>query len=238
MAGKEGGEEDDYMGDLSLFVPQEVSTSSSKKVVRSFFSLLRRFRSPELWLLNLEVESAQGVSWQEQRKIDRERKQREEDERTLAGLEASIPSTNVGFKMLQQMGYNPGSALGKDGSGRSQPVGMEIRRSRAGIGALSPEEDLLQDFGSRQKTHWRSRRVVWDYQKAEAALAQLGNHEVLEPEATSDDEPKKEEEEEEDITEEDLQNLLMKLRSEHHYCLYCGCKYESAEALETHCRGE
>lgn len=99
-------------------------------------------------------------------------------------------------------------------------MGLEIRRSRAGIGALSPweekarkerdlsemkrrrEEDLLQDFGSRQKTHWRSRRIVWDYQKAEAALAQLENREVLEPEATSDDDQKKEEEEEEDITEE------------------------------------
>ena len=26
---------------------------------------------------------------------------------------------------------------------------------------------------------------------------------------------------------QDLENLLMKLRNEHHYCLYCGCKASS-----------
>ncbi|XP_078438673.1 uncharacterized protein LOC144709127 [Wolffia australiana] len=227
------------MGDLSRFVAPEVSSSSSSSSSKKASGGDHR----------VKPQRPKGVSWQEQRKIDRERKQREDDERTLAALETSIPSSNVGYKLLERMGY-------KAGLGRAQPVGLEIRRSRAGIGALTPQEEkiriereflerkrrreegLLQDFGSRQKTLWRSRRVVWDYQKAEAALAQLENREVLEPELDGEEEQKKEdEEEEESVTEEDLLNLLTKLRNEHHYCLYCGCKYESADALETSCPG-
>ena len=81
------------------------------------------------------------VNWQEQRKIERERKQREEDEKTLANIEAPIPQSNIGFKLLKQMGYTPGTALGKEGSGRAEPVKVDIRRSRAGIGREDPSKE-------------------------------------------------------------------------------------------------
>lgn len=116
------------------------------------------------------------------------------------------------------MGYTPGSALGKDGSGRAEPVGLQIRRSRAGIGVEEDavrkeraaeetkrkrEEEMVAEFGSRQKTHWRSRRIVGDYRKAEAALAQLEKREVVEtPKDDAEEEKLDEEEEEEVITEE------------------------------------
>ncbi|RYR74489.1 hypothetical protein Ahy_A02g009225 isoform B [Arachis hypogaea] len=134
------------------------------------------------------------LSWQERRKLERDRKQKEEDEQTLAKVEAPIPQSNIGFKLLKQMGYTSGAALGKEGLGRAEPVGIEIRRSRAGIGLDDPhkekrkkeeiiaerkrrkEEDLMQDFGLRQK-------------------------EIIEPEKNEDDE-EEEDEEEEEITEE------------------------------------
>lgn len=126
------------------------------------------------------------------------------------------------------MGYTPGSALGREGSGRAEPLGLEIRRSRAGIGREDPEKEkrkieaakaemkrkideveaeirrgnekaLMEDFGSRQKSQWRSRRVVVNFEKARAALDQLENREVVVPKKSEDDE---EEVEEEEITEE------------------------------------
>ena len=119
------------------------------------------------------------------------------------------------------MGYTPGSALGKEGSGRSEPVGLEIRRSRAGIGKEDPrkekrkreemkaektrrnEEALMEEFGSRQKTQWRSRRVVVNFEKAKAALDQLENKEIVLPKKNeNEDEEEDEDEEEEEITEE------------------------------------
>ena len=160
------------------------------------------------------------LSWQERRKLERERKQQEEDEQTLARVEAPIPQSNIGFKLLKQMGYTPGSALGKGCSGRAEPVGLDIRRSRAGIGLDDPhkekrkkeeikgekkrrkEEDLMAEFGSRQKSQWRSRRVIGNFKKAKAALDQLENREVVEPQKNDDEGGENNEEDEEEITEE------------------------------------
>ncbi|XP_072974076.1 uncharacterized protein [Typha angustifolia] len=253
MAGRDVGEEDDdYMGDLSLFLPSELSSSSSSSKKKSIS------KEQPLPYPSKPKRRPKGFNWQEQRRLDRERMQREEDDRTIARLEAPIPDSNVGFKLLRQMGYDPGSALGKAGTGRSEPVGLEIRRSRAGIGAESArdkavreerdteerkrrrEEEMMAEFGSWRRTQWRSRRVFGDYKKAEAALAQLENREVVEPAEDDGDEKEKkegEEDEEEVITEEDLHDILMKLRDQHCYCLYCGCQYESAEALAVDCPG-
>ncbi|PQM39861.1 G patch domain-containing protein 11 [Prunus yedoensis var. nudiflora] len=97
----------------------------------------------------------------------------------------------------------------------------------------------MEEFGSRKKSQWQSRRVVVNFKKAQAALDQLENKEVVPPEKNEDEEEEggEEEEEEEEITEEDLLEILMKLRDEHRYCLFCGCQYESMEALLSHCPG-
>ncbi|KAI4300710.1 hypothetical protein L6164_034055 [Bauhinia variegata] len=242
----EGG--DDYMGDLSRFLPSEAfdpPKSLSKEISKS--------KTPQV---NSSKKQLKNFSWQERRKIERERKQQEEDEQTLAKVEAPIPQSNIGFKLLKQMGYNPGSALGKEGSGRAEPVGIVIRRTRAGIGLDDPqkekrkreqinserkrgkEEALMQEFGSRQKSQWHSKRVIHNFRKANAALDQLENREIIEPPKNEDDdEDKQDEEDEEEITEEELEAVLMKLRDEHHYCLFCGCQYESKDALLANCPG-
>ncbi|KAJ6300527.1 hypothetical protein OIU76_021340 [Salix suchowensis] len=213
---EEAAEEEDYMGDLSQFIPPETENPSklpAKKSVNKETSTFQSFNK-----------KPKNLSWQEQRRLEREKKQQEEDEQTLARIEAPIPQSNIGFKLLKQMGYTPGSALGKEGSGRAEPVGIQIRRTRVGIGREEPhkekrkreeieaererkkEKNLMEEFGSRQKSQWRSRRVV-------------------------------DGEEEEEITEEDLQELLMKLRDEYQYCLFCGFQYETVEALLSNCPG-
>ncbi|KAL2326938.1 hypothetical protein Fmac_020365 [Flemingia macrophylla] len=240
-------EDDDYMGDLSQFLPSDAlepsKLSSSKKLSGKKDPSVN---SSKNWLKTL--------SWQERRKLERERKQQEEDEQTLARVEAPIPQSNVGFKLLKQMGYTPGSALGKQGSGRAEPVGLEIRRSRAGVGLEDPhkekrkkeeimmhrkrrkEEDLMKEFGSRQKSQWQNRRVIINYNKAKAALDQLEYRDIVEAQKNEDD-TEDEEEEEEEITEEELHDVLMKLRDEFNYCLFCGCQYESRDFLLANCPG-
>lgn len=95
----------------------------------------------------------------------------------------------------------------------------------------------MEEFGSRQKLQWRSRRIVINYNKAKAALDQLENKEVVEPEKDNEEEGEQEEEEEEIITEEDLEDILLKLRDEHRYCLFCGYQYDSMESLQSNCPG-
>lgn len=170
----------------------------------------------------------EGPNWQEQRKLKRGRKHIDEDQQTLENLALAIPESNIGFKLLKQMGYTPGSALGKEGCGRTEPVGLQIRRGRAGIGKEDPkvekmkrdkqiaetrkrkEEELIVDFGSRQKERWKGRRIIVNYRKAEDALAQLENRDV-EVEKKGDEDGENEEEEEEDIMEEVLCILYLQL---------------------------
>ncbi|XP_049353482.1 uncharacterized protein LOC125818020 [Solanum verrucosum] len=234
-------EEDDYMGDLSHFLPPGASSLPSK----------RASNKPEVPNKKRKV-----FNWHERKKLKREQKQIEEDQKTLVNLESAIPESNIGFKMLKQMGYTPGSALGKEGSGRSEPVGLEIRRGRAGIGKEDDkvekmrkemekakrdrrtEEELMETFGSHLKERWKDKRIVSNFHKADAVLAQLENREVVTEKKEEEDVGKDEEEEEEEpITEEDLLNTLMKLRDVYHYCLFCGCQYESTEALQSNCPG-
>lgn len=186
---------------FSLFV--QVSSSSNLIVPKPSSSKKPKFQN-----------------WQVRRDLDRKRKQIEEDKQTLENLGSAIPQSNIGFKLLKQMGYTPGSALGKEGSGRAEPVSVEIRRGRAGIGTEDPEvakvrrerekyeinkmreNEMMEIFGSHQKERWKGRRVVMNFRKADAALAQLENREVEVEKKEEDDEEKEEDEEEEEITEE------------------------------------
>ncbi|GMP97150.1 hypothetical protein CsSME_00045517 [Camellia sinensis var. sinensis] len=143
----------------------------------------------------------------------------------------------------------------EEGSGLAEPVGLEIRWTRAGIGQEDPrkkkrkredermewerekEEALMEDFGCRHKEQWQSRRIVVNYHKVKATLEQLENKEVV-AEADKDEKDAEYEEKEEEITtEEDLQDILIKLREEYQYCLFCGCQYELMEALLSNCPG-
>jgi hypothetical protein len=224
--------DDDYMGDLSHFLPPSPSSSDPSR------NLGRRKQptGPQAQQPAAAPRSkrAKGVPWKERRRQGRERKQREEDARTMAGLAEAIPETNVGFRMLKQMGYDPGA------SGAAEPVGIDIRRSRAGLGAepaVAPapvlversreevererrrQEEMVEDLRARKSTQWRDRRVVWDYRKAEAALAQLENREVEPPVPEGDKQKGAEEEEEEDeIITEEVVNFAL-LLTDVHLCL-------------------
>ncbi|KAI3415170.1 G-patch domain-containing protein [Psidium guajava] len=245
--GREDEGDADYMGDLSRFLPSDEPDPpkrSSKKISNA-----------KALPVQSSNKKTKFLNWQERRKLEKEQKQREEDEQTLAKIEAPIPESNIGYKLLKQMGYTPGLALGKEGAGKAEPVGLEIRRSRAGIGREDPhkekkkreefrsvkkrrtEESLMEEFGSRQKSQWRSRRIYVNFHKAKAALDQLENKEFPEPEKNEDEEGEQDEEEEEEITEEDLVAVLMKLRDEYNYCLFCGCRYGSKEELLSDCPG-
>ncbi|GMP97152.1 hypothetical protein CsSME_00045517 [Camellia sinensis var. sinensis] len=145
----------------------------------------------------------------------------EEEEDYMGDLSQFLPlETTAPSKSLVQMGYTPGSTLGKEGSGLAEPVGLEIRWTRAGIGQEDPrkkkrkredermewerekEEALMEDFGCRHKEQWQSRRIVVNYHKVKATLEQLENKEVV-AEADKDEKDAEYEEKEEEITTEE-----------------------------------
>lgn len=216
-AAVEADADDDYMGDLSHFLPPSPSSPSRSLGVR------KQPPAPAA----AQSKRAKGLPWKERRRQERQRIQQEEDARTLAGMAEAIPESNVGFKLLKQMGLRS----------RSAPPPAKPKTQEEEERERKREEDMVVELRARKSTQWRGRRVVWDYRKAEAALAQLENREVEPPAPDGEEKENGEEDEEEVITEEGLQIILDKLRDQHLYCLYCGCKYESREALANECPG-
>ncbi|KAJ2826882.1 squalene synthetase-like protein, partial [Coemansia sp. 'formosensis'] len=57
------------------------------------------------------------------------------DGKMVAENAPEVGSSNIGHKMLQQMGWQPGQGLGAKEEGRATPVDVMIRAGRRGLGA-------------------------------------------------------------------------------------------------------
>ena len=57
-----------------------------------------------------------------------------EIEKRDEGLQKSLDFTNKGFAMLAKMGYIAGESLGKSKSGRVEPIPIEVKNDRGGLG--------------------------------------------------------------------------------------------------------
>ncbi len=57
-----------------------------------------------------------------------------EAERRQEGLSNAITSQNKGFAMLAKMGYKEGEAIGKSSKGILEPIGIDIKTDRGGLG--------------------------------------------------------------------------------------------------------
>ena len=57
-----------------------------------------------------------------------------EVEKRDEGLQKSLDFTNKGFAMLAKMGYIAGESLGKSKSGRVEPIPIEVKNDRGGLG--------------------------------------------------------------------------------------------------------
>ncbi|XP_072532902.1 G patch domain-containing protein 11 isoform X2 [Salminus brasiliensis] len=121
-------------------------------------------------------------------------KQQEQDSRDAA-LQSSISSENKGFALLQKMGYKAGQGLGKAGAGRVEPIPLNIKTDRGGIGMeelkkRKAEEEMenyrkkvqvkqqmekrnLEDFRDRKRTEREKQQAEGDLRKSQRACEQL-----------------------------------------------------------------
>ncbi|XP_064623477.1 G patch domain-containing protein 11-like isoform X2 [Lineus longissimus] len=81
------------------------------------------------------------------KKLERDKKEKEaniksktkplkviEHEKREEGLGNALGTENKGFALLQKMGYKEGMSLGKEGKGRKEPVPVELKLGRGGLG--------------------------------------------------------------------------------------------------------
>ena len=90
-----------------------------------------------------------------------------EDERQK-GLANPLPSSNIGFKLLQKFGYSEGEGLGKDGQGIIEPLKVEKRPNKdfSGLGILERKrkrqemsrrnEEELKDLREKLKQQFKT----------------------------------------------------------------------------------
>ncbi len=68
-----------------------------------------------------------------------------EAERREEGLSTAIDTKdNKGFAMLQKMGFKAGQGLGKSGEGRTEPVAVEIKADRGGLGREAAIKEVAE----------------------------------------------------------------------------------------------
>lgn len=182
--------EDDYMSDTFL-----VETESTKP------GLLAR-KMPPSAVKQIEKEKRIQLKNDTHKKKFRPLSEIEREHRDEK-LTKALDSSNKGFAMLAKMGFKEGSGLGKYGTGRSEPVPIEIKVDRGGLGQEAilkrrkemhvsylksaskrrkvMEEKLRGDFKDRMKGRFMDKQVMFDVRNSQKACQQLDTTKKLEP---------------------------------------------------------
>ena len=204
-------DDDDYMSDKFL-EGSEKSTASSTLVYR--YADKRKF---ELMKKKTEIET----------KLKQSSVKYIEEEKREAGLSSAITSTNKGFEMLMKMGYKPGQGIGKTESGMTEPIGVEVKLNRHGLGKGVKKKDIknknssvsnnldnkvMTDFRGRIAQKRAEQLLIADLHKSQKICEQLDIQLNIEkpvetwfwlPQNTEENDSDAEEKEDEDEEEEE-----------------------------------
>ena len=127
-------------------------------------------------------------------KIPKKTKNELEKEKREEGLQKSLDSSNKGFSLLAKMGYKPGESLGKAKTGRIEPIPIEIKNDRGGLGREAVKREIketkaklrlqklnsvtkstisAEDFRASQSKKLREKRTEGDLFRSQKACRQL-----------------------------------------------------------------
>lgn len=170
-------EEEDYMSDAFI---------SSMQDVRPGIPVPRRVK-----------ESYQKEEKQKEMNVKNRQKSLKEveKERRDTVLNEALSNENKGFALLQKMGYKKGQALGKTGGGIVEPIPLNIKTGRSGIGheemkkrkaeenlehfrrktqmRQQAEEQTADDFRLRMRSKKKEQKLEGDLRRSQRACLQL-----------------------------------------------------------------
>jgi hypothetical protein len=91
-------------------------------------------------------------------------------ERLDAGLAAPLAEENKGFQMLARMGYQAGQGIGATGDGRVEPVAVDLKQNRLGLGAVNKsaarrEAQRQQEVALATQQHERQQQAVGELEQ-------------------------------------------------------------------------
>ncbi|KAK7801820.1 hypothetical protein U0070_015509 [Myodes glareolus] len=143
-------EEEDYMSDSFINVQEDI---------RPGVPMLRQIREARR-----KEEKQQEANLKNRQKSVKE----EERERRDIGLKNALGCENKGFALLQKMGYKSGQALGKSGDGIVEPIPINVKTGKSGIG----HESLLKRKAEERLENYR-RKIHMKTQNEEKAAEQF-----------------------------------------------------------------
>lgn len=160
------------------------------------------------------------------------------------------------------MGYNPGKGLGKKESGISEPIGVDLKNNRHGLGKekvklkkkTNPIEKLEQmnadDFRRRLADKKAEQVAAMDLHKSQRICEQLDIRCKIEKavenwfwfpkekEGKEFEESESSDEDEEKLRNSEKLEILTKyLRGKYFYCIWCGVAYDNEDDLRESCPG-
>ncbi|XP_051880524.1 G patch domain-containing protein 11 [Pristis pectinata] len=104
-----------------------------------------------------------------------------EEERRDSMLQCSLGSENRGFALLQKMGYKEGRGLGRNGTGIVEPIPLQIKKGRGGIGherakkrkaeeRMEHRKQMLQVKKQAEKVAFNEYRVRFRFKKDQSQM--------------------------------------------------------------------
>uniref|UniRef100_A0A0K0DCX2 G patch domain-containing protein 11 n=1 Tax=Angiostrongylus cantonensis TaxID=6313 RepID=A0A0K0DCX2_ANGCA len=169
------------------------------------------------------------------------------------GLNKPVPETSKGFALIAKMGYKPGMSLGKkqDGttcsmyiynrctillnerSGITEPIGLEVKACRSGLGHENEREKqaklaIMQQMERMKRRAEHHVELIDDYRKRKRGLS---NRKGLICDILTSRKI---------CVELDLRlnEITFYLRTTYHYCIWCGCQFKDYDELIMDCPGK
>ncbi|CAO2657008.1 Nn.00g058110.m01.CDS01 [Neocucurbitaria sp. VM-36] len=102
----------------------------------------------------------------EARARQKSKAEREADEEAAreASLATALPETNKGFKMMAKFGFKQGDALGKSEDARKEPIRVNVKDDRGGIGLESERKRKFREqWEEADRLAKRSKEEEGDY---------------------------------------------------------------------------
>lgn len=171
-----------------------------------------------------------------------------------------------GFGMLMKMGYKPGQGIGKTESGIVEPIPVEVKTDRHGLGKTLRKKESherksmnakldnmdMKDFRSRIAQGKIEQVQKIDLYKSQKVCQELDtNTNVVKPqeswfwpqaskeeEETDDTDDTDDSDEESQLSNLEQLDILTKyLRKTYFYCIWCGVKFNDEDDLRDNCPG-
>lgn len=161
------------------------------------------------------------------------------------------------------MGYKPGQGIGKTQSGMTEPIPMEVKADRQGLGKTLKKKDshkrgntnakldnmATRDFRSRIAQEKMEQLQKIDLYKSQKVCQELDTKVDIEKPQESwfwlETKEEKEADDSDDDVEDDetpdnlekLDILTRYLRKKYFYCIWCGIKFNDEDDLRDSCPG-